>query len=39
MEDDAEKLEKITSNYIDKQMAMIMSADKYKEKGLDKAPS
>ena len=39
IEDDAEKAEKHISNYIDKQMAMIMSADKYKEKGLDKAPS
>ncbi|CDW88387.1 UNKNOWN [Stylonychia lemnae] len=37
IEDDAEKAEKHISNYIDKQMAMIMSADKYKEKGLDKA--
>lgn len=39
IEDDGEKAEKHISNYIDKQMAMIMSADKYKEKGLDKASS
>ena len=39
IEDDAEKAEKHISNYVDKQMAMIISADKYKEKGLDKAPS
>lgn len=37
IEDDSEKAEKHISNYIDKQMAMIMSSDKYKEKGLDKA--
>lgn len=36
IEDDAEKAEKHISSYIDKQMAMIMSSDKYKEKGLDK---
>lgn len=38
-EDDGEKAEKTIGNYIDKQMAMIMPADKYKEKGLDKATS
>jgi len=39
IEDDAEKAEKHISSYVDKQMAMIISADKYKERGLDKAPS
>lgn len=37
IEDDAEKAEKHISNYVDKQMAMLISADKYKERGLDKA--